>query len=89
MLAVGGATLGMTRDAQLVVGARLRIDVQQAVAIVAEVRRLSLAAVVEWRVEECIAEHELGREPCGDIIGKTINTNIVSLLYIIILTRID
>ena len=88
MLTICGATLGVARDARLVDGVRLRINVQQTVVIVAKVRRLSFVAVVERCVHKCIAVHELGREPCSDIIGKTINTNILSLLYIIIVTRI-
>ena len=47
-------------------------------------RRLSLLAVGERRVEERVAVYELGREPRGDIIGKTINQIILLLLYIIV-----
>ena len=89
MLTICGATLGVAQDARLVDGVRLRVNVQQTVAIVATVRRLSLVAVVEWRVHKCIAVHELGREPCSNIIVKTRNTNILSLLCKIIATRID
>ena len=49
-------------------------------------RRLSLGAVVEWRVHKRITVLELCREARGDITGKTINKSMLLLLYIIVHT---